>query len=112
MSTRPRALPAHLTIRFSRSVADRCRRPGAELPDWLVCDAIANGRRERRGRGAWIRCERAYPAAEGQNLPEIRVCVWVEPGRREWVARRILAPRPADQKNSAAGGFLHRPGPK
>jgi len=114
MPARPHPIPVIRTIRFSRGVAAR----SAELPDWVLCDAIANGRREVLGTrgahgGALIRFERAFAQRiNGLKLPEIRVRVLAEVTRRECVALRVLAPAAGRRKNSDLPGFLHRPGLK
>jgi hypothetical protein len=66
----PKALPDSppvRTIRFSRRVEDACA-PAGPLPEWAVCDAIANGdRKQLQGRGPsggkLLRFRRAYPGA-------------------------------------------------
>jgi hypothetical protein len=52
-------------IRFSRRIAGQCSAKGSPLPDWVVCDTIANGTRFLLGRrgpcgGALVRFERTF----------------------------------------------------
>ena len=68
--------PAVLVIRFTRRIARECGPQGSRLPDWVVCDTIANGTREAVGRrgaeGGWLfRFEKTYPAARVRVLGEM-----------------------------------------
>jgi len=120
MSDLPKKIPAIRVIRFSRRVADRCRAPGAVLPDWVVCDAIANGAREAIGRrgaqgGILVRFEKSFSAAVAAGVlvaPALKVRVLAEITPRECLALQILAPAVGRQKISEFRGFLHRSGPK
>jgi len=120
MSDHPDEIPAIRIIRFSRRVAERCRAPGAALPDWVVCDAIANGTREAVGRrgtrgGVLIRFEKTFAPAVAAGVlvaPSLRVRVLAEITPRECLALQVLAPAVRRQRISEFRGFLHRPGPK
>jgi hypothetical protein len=68
--------PAIHTIRFTRRLAAQCRSRTVGLPEWVVCDTIANGAREPVGRrgaeGGWLfRFEKTYPAARVRVLGEM-----------------------------------------
>jgi len=59
-------------IRFSARIARQCSSMGSRLPDWMVCDTIANGTRFATGRrgpggGAVLRFERAFGAGSPAN---------------------------------------------
>jgi len=54
-------MSAPATVLFTRRITLQCRRPGARVPDWVVCDTLLNGDRrilEARGPGggrlAWF----------------------------------------------------------
>jgi hypothetical protein len=107
VSRRTHPEPAIRDIRFTRRIARQCSPNGLRVPDWVVCDAIANGSRSPAGlRGARggkvIRFERTYPAGgPGDALPGAfrgRVEVLCEVTRRCCFALRLLAPAKGGKK--------------
>jgi hypothetical protein len=101
--------PAIRTIRFTRRLAAQCRSRTVGLPEWVVCDTIANGTREAVGRrgaeGGWLfRFEKTYPAA--------RVRVLGEMTPQGCFAVALLSPAKGRGKNWEDSRFLNRTGPK
>jgi hypothetical protein len=120
VSPRNAASPAVLVIRFTRRIARQCAAKGSRLPDWVVCDAIANGSRQPTGRrgdlgGAVFRFEKAFPRQMRPKAPRgarLRtVAVLGEVTRDGCLALRLLVPgRQGKIRNEP--GFLNRAGPK
>jgi hypothetical protein len=113
--------PAVLVIRFTRRIARECGPQGSRLPDWVVCDTIANGRRHplagtgSRG-GRIVRFERAYPADPRVRRtfggPPWTLAVLGELTPDGCFALRLARPRGPVEKNRNEVGFLHRAGAK
>jgi hypothetical protein len=99
--------PAIRDIRFTRRIARQCSPKGLRVPDWVVCDTIANGSRRAAGRrgargGQVIRFERTYPAGvPADALPGAfrgTVAVLCELTRGCCFALRLLAPAKGGKK--------------
>lgn len=108
VTPRNRTSPAVLVIRFTRRIARQCALKGARLPDWVVCDTIANGSRKPTGcrgefGGAVFRFEKAFPRRLRRSAPRgaawRTVAVLGEVTRDGCLALRLLSPGPAG-KNS------------
>jgi hypothetical protein len=102
-------------IRFTRRIASQCSRDGRGLPDWIVCDTIANGSRRRVARrgtrgGTIVRFERIFAAAAGDA--EITVRVLGELTRKGCFALQLLLPTRIPKKIWEESGFLNRAGSK
>ena len=98
-------------IRFTRRIARQCSRAGSCIPDWVVCDAIANGSRRRLGRrgtrgGTLIRFERTHPG--GWSGSCATVVVLGELTRDGCHALQLLSPRRARRKIWDNSGLLNR----
>jgi hypothetical protein len=108
---RTRHEPAIRDIRFSRRIARQCSRGGARVPEWVVCDAIANGSRTDTGRtgalgGPVIRFERSYPLGmRGTGPFRGRVVVLGELVRRACHALRLLSPARGGRKTGMIWDF-------
>jgi hypothetical protein len=105
--------PAIRVIRFSRRLARQCGLPGVSLPDWVVCDTIANGSRSPYGRpgpggGPLVRFEKTF-RLRGAGRPSPTVRVLGELTRGGCVALRLASPVIAAGKIWAKSGFLNRP---
>jgi len=92
-------------IRFSRRVARQCSAANSRLPDWLVCDTIANGARfatglRGPGGGGVVRFERTFGPGLRGALPTVRVLAEVAGG--SCVALRLL---PASGRGKKLGIF-------
>jgi hypothetical protein len=105
-------------IRFTRRIARQCARSRPAVPDWVVCDTIANGRRRRSGRrgtrgGAIVLFARAYPGGRGTKMGSAAtVRVLGEVTEKACFALQLLSP-PADAgKIWDNSGFLNRTGSK
>ena len=119
--SRPRHEPAICDIRFTRRIARQCSRSGVEVPEWAVCDAIANGARTDTGRrgslgGPVVRFERTYPLNLRGLAPagafRGRVVVLGELFRRGCFALQLLSPARAREEIREDLGFLNRAGTK
>lgn len=102
-------------IRFTRRIARQCSPGGSRIPDWVVCDTIANGSRHRAGRrgargGTIIRFERAFPG--GPRGAATTVQVLGELTRDGCVALQLLFPGRIRRKIWDESGFLNRSGSK
>jgi hypothetical protein len=98
-------------IRFTRRIARQCSHAGRGIPDWVVCDAIANGARRRIGRrgtrgGTLIRFERTYPG--GRAASGATVAVLGELTRDGCHALQLLSPKRARRKFWDNSGLLNR----
>ena len=114
MQRRPRHEPAIRDIRFSRRIAGQCSRWGVRVPEWVVCDTIANGSRtgtDRKGSlgGQVIRFERSYPlemrGMARQGTFRGRVVVLGELVRRACFALRLLSPAKGGKKTGRIWDF-------
>jgi hypothetical protein len=110
----PRHEPAIRDIRFTRRIARQCSLGGSRVPEWAVCDTIANGSRTRtplRGAhgGRVLRFERSYPLeGGGAYLPRGfrgRIVVLGERTRRGCLALRILFPALGGRKSGMIWDF-------
>jgi hypothetical protein len=102
-------------IRFTRRIAAQCSRRGSRIPDWVVCDAIANGARRRVRRqgtrgGIVIRFERTIPDASGEGVFTLRVLG--ELTRKGCFALQAILPARMPKKIWDNSGFLNRAGSK
>ena len=102
-------------IRFTRRIASQCSRPGSRIPDWIVCDTIANGSRRRIGRrgtrgGTLIRFERTHQG--GRAATGTTVVVLGELTRDGCHALRLLSPKHSRPKIWDNSGLLNRAYPK
>lgn len=102
-------------IRFTRRIARQSSRAGLSVPDWVVCDTVANGTRLRVGRrgtrgGTIIRFERTYPG--GRAGPGTAVVVLGELTRDGCHALQLLSPKRARRKIWDNSGLLNRAYPK
>lgn len=115
--SKPKARHTAITvIRFSRFIARQCSAGGSPVPDWVVCDTIANGERfptRRRGPcgGAVVRFERTFGpgAPEGSRRasgPAVRVLAEVDGGA--CVALRLLLGAGSGKKLGIFGIFESR----
>jgi hypothetical protein len=98
-------------IRFTRRIARQCSRAGSRVPDWVVCDTIANGSRLRVGRrgtrgGTVIRFERTYRG--GRVGVGTAVVVLGELTRDGCHALQLLSPRRTRRKIWDSSGLLNR----
>ena len=98
-------------IRFTRRIVRQCSRAGWRIPDWVVCDAIANGSRRRLGRrgtrgGTLIRFERSYPGGRADS--RATVVVLGELTRESCHALQLLSPKRARRKIWDNSGLLNR----
>jgi len=98
-------------IRFTRRIARQCSSAGSHIPDWVVCDTIANGSRHRYGHrgargGTLIRFERTYPG--GRTGSGTTVAVMGELTREGCHALQLLSPRRARRKIWDNSGLLNR----
>jgi hypothetical protein len=98
-------------IRFTRRIARQCSPGGSGIPDWVVCDAIANGSRRRTGRrgtrgGTVIRFERTFPG--GPESAGITVRVLGELTREGCFALQLLFPAGTRRKIWDDSGFFNR----
>lgn len=98
-------------IRFTRRITRQCLRPESRVPDWAICDAIANGDHRRLGRrgtrgGALIQFERTFPGARGSAGATVRVLG--ELTRKGCFALHLLPPFAVRKKISDKSGFLNR----
>ncbi|HEY4988531.1 MAG TPA: hypothetical protein VII09_01935, partial [Opitutaceae bacterium] len=113
-------IPSHFeptdvgVIRFTRRIARQCARGQPPIPDWVVCDAIANGRRRRAGRqgtrgGVIFLFTKAYPDGCGSRKSSgATVRVLGEVMGKACFALQLLSP-PADPgKIWDNSGFLNR----
>jgi hypothetical protein len=114
VTCRPHPEPAIRDIRFTRRIARQCSRWGVRVPEWVVCDTIANGSRKRmRRRGAFggpvFRFERSYPLEiHGKASPgsfKGKVSVLGELTRRGCFALRILSPAKGGEKSGMVWDF-------
>src|SRR5580704_16168862 len=84
-------------IRFSPLIALQCSQRGCRIPDWVVCDTIANGARRYVGRkgkqgGRIVRFEKTYLRARksaGGFPTSVRVRVLAELTPKAWLALAI-----------------------
>jgi hypothetical protein len=65
-------------IRFTTRIARQCSPRALRVPDWVVCDTIANGARTRAsGRGTrggvLVRFEKTFPGAAGGDPVNVRL---------------------------------------
>jgi hypothetical protein len=102
-------------IRFTRRIAAQCSRRGSRIPDWVVCDAIANGARRRVRRrgtrgGVIIRFERTIEGAAGDGIFTVRVLG--ELTRQGCFALQLVLPARIPKKIWDNSGFLNRAGSK
>jgi hypothetical protein len=102
-------------IRFTRRIASQCPRDGQWIPDWVICDTIANGSRRRVARrgtrgGTVVRFERTFAGAAGEG--EITVRVLGELTRKGCFALQLLLPARIPKKIWKDSGFLNRAGSK
>jgi hypothetical protein len=81
------------------------------VPDWVVCDTIANGSRHpvrprgaRGGRVTWF--EKSFPG--GPDEAAVTVRVLGEVTRNACFAVRLIAPLPPREKNWDNSRFLNR----
>jgi hypothetical protein len=84
---------------------------GSRIPDWVVCDTIANGvRRRTRHRGSRggtvIRFERTFTGAAGEASATIRVLG--ELTRGGCFALELLSPARIPEEIWDNSGFLNR----
>lgn len=103
-------------IRFSRRIAGQCSANGSALPDWVVCDTIANGTRFPLGRrgpcgGMLVRFERTYApgSANGPRraaAPTVRVLC--EVAGASCVALQLLSDVRSGKKLGIFGIFESR----
>ncbi|HEY5079478.1 MAG TPA: hypothetical protein VII43_06505 [Opitutaceae bacterium] len=114
MPSRPRHEPAIRDIRFTRRIARQCSRWSVKVPEWVVCDTIANGSRTntcKRGAlgGSVVRFERTYPLEmRGLASPgpfRGRVVVLGELVRRVCFALRLLSPTKGGKKTGMIWDF-------
>lgn len=107
-------LPEIRVIRFTRRIARQCSIGGMRVPDWVVCDAIANGtRRLTRRRGCFgcpvFRFERSYPLElrqkAGPGAFRGTVAVLGEVTRRGCFALRLVAPVKGGKKSGMVWDF-------
>jgi hypothetical protein len=112
--SRPRHEPAIRDIRFTRRIARQSSRWGVKVPEWVVCDTIANGsRKNTRQKGALggsvIRFERSYPLElQGMASPgpfRGRVVVLGELIRQVCFALRLLSPTKGGKKTGMIWDF-------
>lgn len=102
-------------IRFTRRIARQCFQNRPRIPDWVVCDTIANGTRRRvvrrgtRG-GTVIRFERTFSGAAGKAKITLRVLG--ELTRGGCFALQLLLPARIPRKIWDDSGFLNRAGSK
>ena len=97
-------------IRFSARIARQCSALGSGLPDWIVCDTIANGAKLATGRrgpggGAVYRFERGYGLRSRRRESGITVRVLAEVAGRGCLALRLL-PGPELRKNLGILGIF------
>jgi hypothetical protein len=102
-------------IRFTRRIARQCCPSRSGIPDWAVCDAIANGSRLRVGRrgtrgGTVFRFERTYPGARGGAGSTLHVLAELTP--KGCFALQLLFPSRIRRKIWDVSGFLNRTGSK
>jgi hypothetical protein len=102
-------------IRFTRRIARQCSKRGSRIPDWVVCDAIANGSRRRTGRrgvhgGTIVRFERTFPG--DPNVGEANVQVLGELTRDGCFALQLLFRARVRKKIWDNSGLLNRSGSK
>jgi hypothetical protein len=102
-------------IRFTRRIASQCSRDGRRIPDWVVCDTIANGSRRRGARrgtrgGPIVRFERTFAAGAGDAAITVRVLG--ELTRKGCFALQLLLPARIPKKIWKDSGFLNRAGSK
>jgi hypothetical protein len=102
-------------IRFTRRIARQCSRKGSRIPDWVVCDTIANGARRRRVRretrgGTVVWFEKAFPGHSGKAPVTVRVLG--ELTRGGCFALQLLLPARIPRKIWDDSGFLNRAGSK
>jgi hypothetical protein len=102
-------------IRFTRRISAQCSPKGARVPDWVVCDTIANGARRRVGRrgprgGALFRFAKTF--GDGANGGVFTVRVLGELTRKGCFALQLLSPSRIPKKIWDNSGFLNRAGSK
>jgi hypothetical protein len=102
-------------IRFTRRIASQCSCDARQIPDWVVCDTIANGLRRRVARrgtrgGTVVRFERTFSGASGDA--EIIVRVLGELTRKGCFALQLHLPARIPKKIWKDSGFLNRAGSK
>jgi hypothetical protein len=102
-------------IHFTKRVARRCSRPGSQVPDWVVCDAVAHGSRTSVGRrgaqgGRLIRFERTFSGTQGGEAFTVRVLG--ELTEAGCFALKLLLPARIPEKIWDKSGFLNRAGSK
>jgi hypothetical protein len=107
-------------IRFSPLVALQCGQKGRRIPDWAVCDTIANGARHATGRrgeqgGRIVRFEKTYirtRKSAGRSPSFVRVCVLAELTPKACLALAIQSPPQLAPKIWDQLGFFIRAGSK
>jgi hypothetical protein len=105
-------------IRFTRRIARQCAAGPSGVPDWVVCDTIANGSRRRVGRrgtrgGTVVLFQRAYSGAIGpKRRAPATVSVLGELTRKACFALQLVSPPPGRGKIWGNSGFLNRTGSK
>jgi hypothetical protein len=101
MPRRIPAKPAIRDIRFTRRIARQCARGDPVVPDWAVCDAIANGTMQPTGwrgsrGGAIVRFERTLrlpgPGGPAPGPRPTTVAVAAELVPSGCIALHLLAP--------------------
>ncbi len=102
-------------VRFTRRIARQCSPGRSGIPDWAVCDTLANGKRLRVARrgtrgGTVFRFERTYPG--GRGGAGTTLCVLGELTRQGCFALQLLSPRRIPRKIWEDSGFFNRAGPK
>jgi hypothetical protein len=102
-------------IRFTRRIAGQCSPRRTGVPDWAVCDTIANGSRHPAGsRGArggrLFRFERTFPGGPGSA--GITLHVLGELTRNGCFALQLLSAPRTRRKIWDESGFLNRTGSK
>jgi hypothetical protein len=102
-------------IRFTAPFAGQCSAARIHLPDWVVCDTIANGSRRTTGLrgihgGPILRFEKRFPGNR-QGSGKSTVALLGEVTRMGCYTLRLLRPaRPG--KIWSETGFLNRAEPK
>jgi hypothetical protein len=102
-------------ILFTRRIARQCSSGLRGVPDWAVCDTIANGSRRRTGRrgtrgGTVIRFERTFPG--GPKTAGTTVRVLGELTREGCFALQLVFPAKSRRKIWDNLGFFNRPASK
>jgi hypothetical protein len=103
--------PGHAVevIRFTRRIARQCARAGSRVPDWMVCDTIANGaRRALRGLGSRggtvLLFTRTYRAGTRKGTGS-RVSVLGELTPRGCFALQLISPAKGGKKTGNVWDF-------